>query len=139
MSKIFEKCIIIQNGKICIKEENGDISDTKEDSIPEILKKIDDYIKNNPKIFRVQDIIFSVIGDYFSIQKVLVKSSDPLYDFLLTYISNNSIYRERIILKREDNLRKYERKKKNRAELYSYYDFLCERVYIEKKKKNLRR
>ena len=54
MSKKFEKSIYIQNGKICIKEENGDISQICQDCIPTIKDKINLYIESHPNVFRVQ-------------------------------------------------------------------------------------
>ena len=131
------KSAIFQNGKIYIKEENGNVSETDLNCIPIIMDNINMYIENHPDIFRVQDIIFQIIKEYFNVSRVTVRPKDPLYTFLMCSISNNEAYHERIIQKRKYCNAKSKNVRKKRSEVNCYMEYLSDKIIIEKKRKNI--
>ena len=112
-------------GKICIKKPDDSLNFQDDSNIPLLKEKIDEYIENNPGVLSGKDIIFGSLTSLFGIDKFFIlpnhatyiPSSEPLYNELLHYISENPIYVGR--LKKKIELHSI-RKEKKREELSKY-------------------
>jgi len=131
-----KKIITFQGGKVCIKDDFGNLDIQDDSCISTILKGIDDYIETNPKIMRISTIISDVLKSNFQVDKIVIANEDCLYTFLTKHIRKNTLYAERIQKQREIKHDDYLKIQKNRFQEGIFLGHLRDVSYAIKKRKN---
>ena len=98
------KAINFCEGKICIKDENGNFCFQDDTCVTQILTEIDEYIEKRPNQLKISTIIFDVLKSHFEVDEIFFQknshsfqpNNDPLYNSFSKYIRNHPIYSERI-------------------------------------------
>lgn len=126
-----KRSINFYQGRICIREPDGTLNFQDDNHIPEIKKKILEYVNSEAPKLEIRYIIYSTIKDYFGINALFmlpeknttVPSDDPLYRSLEKLIFNTDRYQSHI-KNTEDFARKVRESKANYKKKNStYYDY----------------
>ena len=130
-------------GKICIKKPDDSLIFQDDSKIPLLKSKIDEYIENNPNVFSTRIIIFESLTALFGISKFFVPPgcnnyvpySEPLYNELIHYISNNQLYFSRLCCKvKAHTINKENKSQKIRKHIQIAEYEKEKRVYFAKQK-----
>lgn len=130
------KAIGFINNGICIKDENDNLLELDTDIyLPIILQKIDEWLNNNISLRNISTIIFDSIKEIFNVNKIfkpnscssIVPKNNELYNYLLDYIKNHPIYKEKQLKSANRNERISNGKKEYKNKNDQYLSYIRER------------